>query len=712
MAVTGRRLLLIFCCAQVIAQQAPAPPPDTPRGEAVFSVTTSLVQVDAVVTDSKGRYITDLTADDFAILEDGKPRKITNFNYIRTGSKPTPAAPAPAPKSVAALPSIPSAPPRREDVRRTLVLMVDDLGMSFESMAFVRYSLRKFVERQMQPGDLVAVCRTAAGSGTLQQFTTDKRILLAAIDALRWNPNIRIGAFEAPESRAGSFAPKFSAEAAPSVAGQTPVKPAGQNNAKSADAIFDADQNSALTVGALGAINYVVRGLTEMPGRKSLVLFSDGMSLDALHSEALEALRRVVDRANRSGTVIYTMQTTGLQTLMPGAQDHIGGGGGMTLEIAQRWAYGVVNGKHDDFNMGQQGLEQIALQTGGLAYQNGNDLNWGLDRVLEDQQGYYLIGYKPAAGTFDERHGTRSYHKITVKVTRAGLHVRSRTGFFGATDEETRPRYATPLEQLRAAMVSPFQSSGVRLRLTALYAEVPKQGAVVRNLLHIDARDLKFQQMPDGSAVVRGEVLAMATGADDRPVARLVKGFEFRAPMDRLQEELQDGGLYTLDVPIQKRGAYQIHVAVRDSASGKVGSASQFLVVPDPKKDRVALTSVVLQQGDRPPGTPAYMGMTPATRQFHAGGQLEYFCMVERGKKNAVVGDLDAQIRIVRDGRDVYSGPAKSIAVDGGGLAIMGNLKLGDGMTPGDYYLGIIATDRAARRNGAGVQWTDFEILP
>jgi hypothetical protein len=73
--------------------------------------------------------------------------------------------------------------------------MVDNPGLSFESMDFVRRSLRKFIETQMQPGDLVAVCRTTSASRTLQQFT---RILLAAVDALRWDPslNLRIGYFD------------------------------------------------------------------------------------------------------------------------------------------------------------------------------------------------------------------------------------------------------------------------------------------------------------------------------------------------------------------------------------------------------------------------------------------------------------------------------------------------------------------------------------
>jgi hypothetical protein len=173
-----------------------------------------------------------------------------------------------------------------------------------------------------------------------------------------------------------------------------------------------------------------------------------------------------------------------------------------------------VGERAQDFQLEQQGLAYLAYQTGGFPYQNGNDSNWGLDLVLEDQQGYYLIGYKPTEKTFVQRHGVASYHRIRVKVNRPGLRVRSRTGFFGETDEQSVPHYATAAEQLQAAMLSPFRSSGIRLRLTALYGEVPKVGPMVRNLLHIDARDLNFNLAPDGSASANVGVLAVATGLE------------------------------------------------------------------------------------------------------------------------------------------------------------------------------------------------------
>ena len=162
---------------------------------------------------------------------------------------------------------------------------------------------------------------------------------------------------------------------------------------------------------------------------------------------------------------------------------------------------------------------------------------------------------------------------------------------------------------MRAAMLSPFRSSAVRLRLTALYAEVPKRGPVFRNLVHFDAQDLAFRSFLNGSATAEVEIVAVATSMGDLPVATVAQSYKIAAPADRLQKALAEGVSYTLDVPVRKRGAYQIHVAVRDPATGKVGSASQFLEIPELKRARVALTSIVLS------GPPA-LRPTPACRRL------------------------------------------------------------------------------------------------
>jgi hypothetical protein len=76
--------------------------------------------------------------------------------------------------------------------------MVDDLGLSFESSARVRRALKKFLDEETQDGDLVAIIRTRAGKGSLQQFTSDKHILYAAIDHVRWYPSSGTGASSIP----------------------------------------------------------------------------------------------------------------------------------------------------------------------------------------------------------------------------------------------------------------------------------------------------------------------------------------------------------------------------------------------------------------------------------------------------------------------------------------------------------------------------------
>jgi len=692
------------------AQEAP---PEKPG--AVFSVTAALVQVDAVVTDSKGRHVSDLGAEDFEVLEDGVPQKITHFSYVRIAGRG---------------PLVPSEVPfrqlRPDEVRRTIVLMVDDLGLSFESMAFVRYSLHKFIEKQMQPGDLVAVCRTASGSGAFQQFTSDKRLLLSIIDGLRWNPRGRSGlsAFDLfgengglrPES--GRFGPR-----------NGPRSIEGASRAVSGEVPYDEHQRRVFTVGTLGSVSHIVGAMREMPGRKSIVLFSDGMAMfnrvqdvtkhkgeqdsEGLdpNMEVVRAMRSLIDQANRAGTVIYTMQSTGLQTLQATAADNVDltGLNAQHRQEVLNDAAGVGQ-RALDFQLEQQGLAYLAYQTGGFPYQNGNDLNWGLDRVLDDQQGYYLIGYKPTEKTFLRKHGSLSYHRIQVKVKRSGLRVRSRTGFFGETDEQSVPHYATAAEQLQAAMLSPFRSSEIRLRLTALYGEVPKIGPMVRNLLHIDARDLNFNVAPDGSASADVAVLAVATGIGDTPLATVAREYKVEIAGPHMEEAIKEGILYTMDVPVKKRGAYQIQVAIRDKETEKIGSASQFLDVPDLKKGRIALTSPVLWDSQRAGESARVIGITAAKRQFVRGTEVSYGCLLLDGRKK-LDSVVETKVRVFRDDAEVFAGPAQLGEVEGGGRLVAGILRLSAAMKPGDYYLQVIARDREEQKRVA-VQWTDFQVLP
>src|SRR5262245_7962035 len=268
-----------------------------PADDVTIRINVNLVQVDAVVTDAKGNAVTDLKPEDFEIRQDGKPQVITNFGYIST--RPATAPVIPTVQTKKGNPSAPPPPPvklKPNQIRRTVAMVVDDLGLSFESVARIRQALKKFVDEQMQPGDLVAVIRTGAGMGALQQFSADKRMLYAAIDRVKFNAFNRVGI--------GTFA-----------------RPGD-------DADFEtrADEfrETWFSVGTLGAINYVVNGLREMPGRKSVILFSDNMRMfnsEGSNTQVMERIRQLTDAANRASVVIYSLDPRGLETLQIGANE-------------------------------------------------------------------------------------------------------------------------------------------------------------------------------------------------------------------------------------------------------------------------------------------------------------------------------------------------------------------------------------------------------
>ena len=146
----------------------------------VIRVSTELVQVDAVVTDKQGRQVTNLTAKDFEIVEDGIKRPITHFRYVSFEPLPLPTPTVPA---ASRLP-----PPTRETTKRTLAIVFDDLSLSFQGQVWARQALHRLVAERMGAGDLVSIVRTGGGIGNLQQFTNDKRLLDAAIEGVRFDP--------------------------------------------------------------------------------------------------------------------------------------------------------------------------------------------------------------------------------------------------------------------------------------------------------------------------------------------------------------------------------------------------------------------------------------------------------------------------------------------------------------------------------------------
>ena len=186
-------VILLTLFTLISFAQKPTPTPPINNENDVVKVSTSLVQLDAIVVDKKGNPVTDLTADDFEILQDGKPQKITNFSYISriVDSADTEQTVKKTDKKNQ-LPPV-SFPPK--EVGRVITFVVDDGNDCLEmlSVRAMKEGLQKFVNEQMLPTDLVAIYQTRKGSSLLQLYTSDKSRLLEIIKKIRWFPPQRAG---------------------------------------------------------------------------------------------------------------------------------------------------------------------------------------------------------------------------------------------------------------------------------------------------------------------------------------------------------------------------------------------------------------------------------------------------------------------------------------------------------------------------------------
>ena len=237
-------------------------------------ISVNLAQIDVKVTDSKGNPVPGLTADDFELQVDGKVQQITHCDYISGAAPKAPDPDREAQTGVTnpvALRGVSIAPVRSEDIRRTMVIFVDDLSQSAESIPAIRAGVRKTIERDVQPGDLTAIIRASAGLGALQDFTTDKELLLAAADQIRWNPH---GRGEA---------------AAYHVIGIDPMRDKGDRGED-----LERTRGETFSVVVADSLRRVIRGMGQLPGRKALVLLSDYMPLGAG-----ESMQTIAGKARR-----------------------------------------------------------------------------------------------------------------------------------------------------------------------------------------------------------------------------------------------------------------------------------------------------------------------------------------------------------------------------------------------------------------------------
>jgi hypothetical protein len=371
-------------------------------------------------------------------------------------------------------------------------------------------------------------------------------------------------------------------------------------------------------------------------------------------------------------------------------------------------------------------LKYLADLTGGLNIRNNNNLTDGIERILDDQRGYYLLGYRPEESTLDPQTGQRRAFKINVKVKRPGLRVRTRSSFYGLTDEERTVARGTRDEQLKAALSSPF-AGDVRVRLTPLFADDQGVNSFVRAMVYIDARDLSFSEEAGGGHKASVDIVVMAIDNNGRVVDQASRTETVSAKGDSYKRLLQQGLTYTLNMPVKQAGAYQVRIAVRDAASEKVGSASQFVEVPDLTKGGLTLSGIILGgislkaamenvKEDQDPQA------GPAVRRLKQGMVLDYGYIIYNAQLDKPTGkpQLTTQMVLFRDGKPIFTGRVTPLDLAGQPdmkrLVAGGRLQVATEMSPGDYALQVIVTDmlikeKSKDKRRTATQWIDFEVV-
>lgn len=639
------------------------------------------VRIDAVVVDRKERQITDLTKEDFEIYQDGRRQELLSSTYIGIGH-PSPTESVPERSKAPGTP-VSSAPLARAAVRRTILFLVDDASMGFQDLHFARMALRKFIETQMEPGDLVGILPTKGGDAGLRPFSSNQRALLATVDEMHWS-NLR----------------------------ETPVIPIGMG------------------------ILHGIRALQSMPGRKFLILLSTNVMLPPLVSED-ESYNGIADQALRAGVVIHTMDMVGLAHTATRGDISEGPGGFISINpvLLSAESRGPEDqaGRMFDKMFGKTAGEIVYAQkrarsenrqipfskkTGGMFLSGSNFFVNGIGDVEEQMKGYYLLSYIPEARGVDDEKPT--YHRLKIRVRRSGAEVRTRDGFYGRPASWGRPGESP--DPMMESLYSPFLQNGLKLRLASEYIDDPESGALLKTWLHVDGNGVGVATDNEGRRFISLEAVAATSGVSgaiqDSGTTRI------KLPVNEREIEwIKENGIsFSLSVPAKQPGAYYVRVAVKDESSGAIGAAYRFVEAPDLKKSELALSGIFLVNADETESegqanrSKKAARMSQAFRTYLPGESFEYMAVIYAGNRKA--GDapeLESSYVLFRNGLEIFRSKPQPINAadlqDPNRIALRNRLELDGDAEPGEYVLKLIVEDkRMKEKRLMAAQTLDFVV--
>ena len=708
----GVTFVLLFSVSLAQTPQNPPPSPQAqPAPEDVVRVSTSLVQTDVVVTDKNDQVLTDLKLEDFELYDQGKKQDLKFMEFVGVGPRrsegPRESAAAPA-----ALPTViertGNTGVSAKDLKRVVAFVIDDLTMQVQDLVPVRKMLLDFVDNKMREGDLVAIVRVIGGKGLLQQFTTERQLLRRAISAIALVVH-PYSASEVPD-------PERAYDPAAAGGQQTTTT----DSSAAAPEVFSSNDESIRYNRGLAAVttaNLVIESLKLIPGRKNVVLITEGIPIFEVHdsgssfSNTTAILSQLTDNAFRAGVVINSLDPRGLRA-SPGVKGFQATpaksamGGGMSAASAQEDANFGKGDAGENSALGgilaggaqHLGLSTVASYTGGVSVINTNDFQAGLDKILARSNGYYTLAYKPT-GELDSKN-----HKLEIKVRRSGVKVYFHKSYLAREDSTIGPR--TKQEEIVAAALSPLAKADIDVTPNVAVKLQPGKSAVEVQML-IGANKLHFTDTPAGTHHVSFDVVAFIFDQMGKRYAGLSETVNLNLTPEDYQLATTEGVAYSASTELPP-GYYQVRSVVREASSGAVGTFSKYVEIPDVSKGKFAMSSVFLLAVDIQPKK-----LTPLNAQRHVTQkqELRYVAMIFNPKLKDGKPQLRSQMIISQGNKVLFREPEQTVDSNGSApVTKMGQLMLAK-VQPGHYVLTLVVTDTLAdKKNQTVAHSVDFNV--
>ena len=596
----GPHLILAGMAAALLSGRAPAQDNPAEGKPQVFPVDTQVVVLDVVARDRKGRVVRDLRPEEIEVFEEGSRKEITSFRFVETGTVPVvPGAPLPRPEEIAH-PNL-------------ITLVFDQLGA--ESRLIARKAALDLLAMEGRPDLVISVFQVGYHMTLLQQFTTDRAALRGAVEkatgaaeADRRMPTEDMNR-AAEESRAAnanldSISAAVSGGAAGAAAAGSALASAGMeaamadmaiNAMKLSESLFREQQGNASLYGLFA----LAKQQQKLAGRKTIVLFSEGLQVPPSLEQMLKS---TISEANRANVSIYSVDSRGLgatsdyersrgalQEAVDASRRSVQSRGTRAVTREEAMA-GETSEASLRLNL-QGSLADLARSTGGRLIANTNDAGAGLERAVADMSGYYEVIYDPRLGAFDGR-----FRRLEIKVNRAGVQVQTRSGYFALPPGEGTVYFPWELPLYNALKADPapqdfdfnvatyrYGHEGGQQRQT-LVSEVPLENVLFK-------RD-------GGSVKAHFSLMAVLRNGNGAVVERFSKDSPVEVPKDKESAVKRGNFIFTRSFKLAP-GRYTLEVAAMDHGTSKT-SVKRSVVTVLPEPAALGLSSLALVKRTEP----------------------------------------------------------------------------------------------------------------